>query len=67
MAAVLKHLDDSVEAFAPVYARHVWRSAFGDIVIEVKGDDVFVDGKKVERASPESQRGAASASRAQHD
>lgn len=48
MAAVLQHAAQSIEATPPVYERHVWRSSFGDIVIEVRGHDVYVAGKKVE-------------------
>ena len=29
--------------------RWVWQSKFGDILIEVVGNDIFVDGKPVQR------------------
>lgn len=55
MAAVLKPaplrdaLAQPVEQ--PRYERHVWRNVFGEVVIEVRGDSVFVDGELVEPAS----------------
>jgi hypothetical protein len=30
--------------------RHVWESRYGEILIEVVGDEVFVNGCRVERA-----------------
>lgn len=29
--------------------RYVWHSRYGDMLIEVRGDDVFVNGQRVER------------------
>ena len=55
VAAVLKPapqgdaLARSVEQ--PRYERHVWRNVFGEVVIEVRGDSVFVDGELVEPVS----------------
>ena len=30
--------------------RILWHSRFGDIVIEIVGEDIYVDGKRVERS-----------------
>lgn len=48
MAAVLAP-DNSHE---PLIRREriVWHSQFGDILIEIVGDDIYVDGKRVERS-----------------
>lgn len=54
MAAVLAEPSDQtapVATLAPGFAQryevHVWRSLFGDILIEVRGDVVFVNGQEV--------------------
>lgn len=37
---------------APVRERWVWNSRYGAIVIEVQGDEVFVNGEPVQRHAP---------------
>ena len=44
--------DDSPAASPPANAcvlRHVWQSRWGTMLIEVRGDDIFVNGHVVER------------------
>ena len=37
--------------------RFVWTGRFGDMLIEVAGQDIFVNGSKVVRADPEEGQG----------
>ena len=47
--------------------RHVWESRYGTILIEIAGEDVFVNGQRVERhAHPEMQSAEPSASLGQN-
>lgn len=44
-----EHGDDLPLATAGVL-RYVWESRYGEILIEVVGDEIFVNGSRVERA-----------------
>jgi len=52
---LLRHADDRRSAPSLVIEcvqRHVWDSRYGSIVIEVVGDEVFVNGDRVELHVP---------------
>lgn len=49
---VLLRIDDSGDELPKATAgvlRYVWESRYGEILIEVVGDEVFVNGSRVER------------------
>lgn len=50
---ILRRAEPSPQAELPLAAegvqRYVWQSRWGEMLIEVQGDNVFVDGKLVER------------------
>lgn len=49
---ILRRVEPSPQAELPLAAegvqRYVWQSRWGEMLIEVQGDNVFVDGKLVE-------------------
>lgn len=52
---LLRHADDDQRPLplaSDAVSRWVWESKFGPIVIEVVGNDVFVNGDRVERHVP---------------
>jgi hypothetical protein len=53
---IVGHADDDAQPPLPLASdgvlRWVWHSRFGEMLIEVMGDEVFVNGQRVNRHAP---------------